>query len=352
MDSLTQFTLGAAVSVAVMRRRMPVWQSALWGGIGGTLPDLDALIDHGDALSNMVLHRAHSHAVIWQSAAAPAIAWLMMRLSRVLRSGDSLLRTSMHAPRFGHWLAMVWLALVTHALLDSMTVYGTQLARPLIDEAYGLGSIFIIDPLYTLPLIGGVTAAMLAGGPAGFKANSIGLAASSAYLIWTAFAQHQVTQQVHTDLARRGAPADRAAVLVTPTPFNSILWRIVVMRDDRYEEGFYSLLDGGRPIRFDNTPIDPALRSEAMKLPSVRSLHRFSDGFMRIDEQSGVLRITDLRMGQEPAYVFSFLVARRGSELTEITPRAVGGRGETPIAEALTWLWKRAGGADIEPPRR
>jgi inner membrane protein len=73
---------------------------------------------------------------------------------------------------------------------------------------------------------------------------------------------------------------------------------------------------------------------------------------MRIDEKSGALRITDLRMGQEPAYVFSFLVARRGSELTEITPRAVGGRGDTPIAEALTWLWKRAGGADIEPPRR
>jgi inner membrane protein len=351
MDSLTQFALGAAVSVAVMRRRMPIWQSALWGGIGGTLPDLDALIDHGDALSNMVSHRAHSHAVIWQSAAAPAIAWLMMQLSRVLRSGDAR-QSSGPAPHFGHWLAMVWLALVTHALLDGMTIYGTQLARPLIDEAYGLGSIFIIDPLYTLPLIGGVAAAMVSGGSVGLKTNSIGLAASTAYLIWTAIAQHQVTQHVHAYLAMQGTPADRAAVLVTPTPFNSVLWRIVVMRDDRYEEGFYSLFDGGRPIRFDNTPIDRALRDEAMKLASVRSLHRFSDGFMRIDENSGGLRITDLRMGQEPAYVFSFLVARRGSELTEITPRAVGGRGDTPIAEALTWLWKRAGGADIEPPRR
>ena len=41
MDSLTQATLGAAVGVAVMRQRVPVWQSALWGAAMGTLPDLD-----------------------------------------------------------------------------------------------------------------------------------------------------------------------------------------------------------------------------------------------------------------------------------------------------------------------
>ena len=54
MDSLTQLTLGAAVGVAVMGRRTAVWKAALWGGVCGTLPDLDALLDHGNPVLNMV----------------------------------------------------------------------------------------------------------------------------------------------------------------------------------------------------------------------------------------------------------------------------------------------------------
>eukprot|EP01036_Dinobryon_divergens_P060276 gene60276-80389_t len=48
MDSVTQLVLGSAVSIATLGRRTAVWKAALWGGIAGTLPDLDALIDHGD----------------------------------------------------------------------------------------------------------------------------------------------------------------------------------------------------------------------------------------------------------------------------------------------------------------
>ncbi len=351
MDSLTQFALGAAVSVAVMRRRMPAWQSALWGGLCGTLPDLDALIDHGDALSNMLLHRAQTHALFWQTAAAPVIAWMLMRLSGLLRDRGNPPYPPDPAPRFGHWLLMVWLALITHALLDGMTIYGTQLARPFTDDAYGLGSIFIIDPLYTVPLLAGVGMAMLLRGDTGLRRNQIGLALSSAYLIWSAVAQAYVSQHAADSLSAVGARPEPGQMLVTPTPFNTLLWRVVVMREDRYEEGFYSLFDGKRGIRFNQYPVDSDLRTEAMQLATVQSLRRFSDGFIRIDEQAGTIRITDLRMGQEPAYVFSFAVAQRGSALAPIEPRAVGGRGNVPIGQALDWLWRRAAGADIEPPR-
>ncbi len=65
MDSLTQITLGAAVGVAVMGRRTAVWKAALWGGIAGTLPDLDVFVDHGDAVLNMVRHRGESHSFFY-----------------------------------------------------------------------------------------------------------------------------------------------------------------------------------------------------------------------------------------------------------------------------------------------
>lgn len=64
------------------------------------------------------------------------------------------------------------------------------------------------------------------------------------------------------------------------------------------------------------------------------------------------LVVTDLRMGQEPSYVFSFAVARRASAPQPLVPPvAIGGRGDVAIGEALSWLWRRAGGADIDPPR-
>ena len=65
VDYLFQLVLGASVGVATMGRRTGVRKAALWGGMAGILPDLDVLIDHGNALRNMVLHRAESHALFW-----------------------------------------------------------------------------------------------------------------------------------------------------------------------------------------------------------------------------------------------------------------------------------------------
>ena len=87
MDSLTQVVLGAAVSVAVMRRRSAVWKAALWGGVAGTLPDLDVLIAHGDPILNMVLHRAESHALFWLTLFSLPFAWLVARVQGEWGSG-------------------------------------------------------------------------------------------------------------------------------------------------------------------------------------------------------------------------------------------------------------------------
>ena len=172
MDSVSQFALGAAVGIAVMGRRTAVWKAALWGGVCGTLPDLDAFIDHGDPVSNMTLHRGNSHALFWLTLASPLIAAGIARLQRQF-------------DEFRHWWLLVWLAMFTHPLLDLMTVYGTQLARPFSDYPYAIGSIFIIDPLYTVPLLVGVIAALKVRSARGRRWNGIGLALSTAYLGWS-----------------------------------------------------------------------------------------------------------------------------------------------------------------------
>jgi inner membrane protein len=127
---------------------------------------------------------------------------------------------------------------------------------------------------------------------------------------------------------------------------------VLVMRRDGYEEGFRSLRDGDRPVRFSAHPLDASLREELRGIAAVELVAEFSRGFYRLDERDGTVRVTDLRMGQEPAYVFSFAVARRASAPQALVPPvAIGGRGDVRIGEALSWLWRRAGGADIDPPR-
>jgi inner membrane protein len=91
----------------------------------------------------MVLHRAETHALFYLLLAAGAAGWLIARLH-----GETAL--------WRRWWLAMWLVLVTHPLLDAMTVYGTQLLLPFTDNAFGVGSVFIIDPAYTLPLLVGV----------------------------------------------------------------------------------------------------------------------------------------------------------------------------------------------------
>ena len=45
----------------------------------------------------------------------------------------------------------------------------------------------------------------------------------------------------------------------------------------------------------------------------VQRIAAFSKGFYKLSEADGRVLITDLRMGQEPGYVFSFAVAERRS---------------------------------------
>jgi inner membrane protein len=339
MDSLTQIALGAAVGVAAMGRRTAPWKAALWGAACGTLPDLDALIDYGDPVRNMTLHRGDSHSLLWLTLASPAIAWVAARVHGEL-------------DRWRRWWFALWLALVTHPLLDAMTVYGTQFARPFTDHPFGVGSVFIIDPAYTVPLVAGLVAALRAGDARiarGLRRNALGLAASTLYLGGSVLSQQHVRGVAERALAAQGIAAER--VLVTPTAFNTVLWRVVAMTPDGYHEGFRSLLDTRPEMRFDRFERGAALRESLAGHAPVERIAWFSRGFWAMAAHGDRVAITDLRMGQEPAYVFSFVVAeRRDGRLAPLDETVRVGR-RPDLARGLDWLWRRALGAQVEPPR-
>ena len=338
MDSLSQLALGAAVGVAVMGRRTALWKSAAWGALLGTLPDLDVFLDHGDALLNMVLHRAESHALFWLTFVAPVLAAGIARLQ-----GEW--------PLWRRWWLAAWLALITHPLLDTMTVYGTQLALPFSNHPYGVGSVFIIDPLYTVPLLLGLVLALVWQRRQlgwALAANVAGLLVSTAYLGWGVAVQQHVTALAQASLARQGIQAQ--ALLVTPTAFNTVLWRVVATTPTQYHEGFYSLLDEGTEPQWDVFDRGPALLAAYAHDPAFQRLNAFAQGLVAMREVAGRAHVSDLRMGQTPTFSFTFDIGPAAGLLPTSQPALPRG-GRPDLDRALPWLWARIQGQVLPPPR-
>jgi inner membrane protein len=372
MDSLTQIALGAAVGTAVLGRRVGP-RAALWGAVCGTLPDLDVLVPYGGPVRDFTFHRAESHALAWLSVTSPFLAWGIAAVNR--RAGAS----------YRDWLLLVWLVLVTHPLLDAFTVYGTQLLLPFSDYPVGVGSVFIIDPLYTVPLVTGTIGWLLLRGKSPDRAmrwNHAGLVVSTLYLGWTVAAQQHVAAVVRSSIA--ATPLENQRVLVTPTPFNSLLWRVVVMDDDAYHEGFRSLFDSSERIPFERHASDPALLDSLRDDWNVQRLAWFTKGFYSVRLADPNLRtaaggpgtfrqllgavtivqatvstdtadavqpivMTDLRMGQTPWFVFAFVVAEHDGRGSRAVPdRQVPG--ERPPVETLAWVWRRVWDENAQPP--
>jgi inner membrane protein len=336
MDSVTQITLGAAVSVAVMGRRVPVWQSALWGAAAGTTPDLDVVVDFGDAVLNMTRHRAESHAIFFLTLASPVFAGVAAWLGK-------------RPALFRRWLLAFWLVFFTHVIVDYLTVYGTQLLQPFTDYPFGRGSIFIIDPLYTLPLLIGLIACLTSRSDRRWTFNAIGLSVSSLYLVWGLGVQQHVES-----VARQSLPPsvrEDSKILVTPSPLNSILWRLVATSPTHYYEGWYSLLDDEPTVNWTQHDRGQELIALYSDHPGVARIQAFSHGFYRMQASDGNVYITDLRMGFEPAYFFNFNMGAPDAAGKLDSNRPAVQEGARPnIKTGLSWLWRRLSGQTAEPP--
>ena len=303
MDSLTQAALGAALGGAIApagQRR----KALLAGAALGTLPDLDVFIDYGDAVANFTYHRGFSHSLLVLPPFA-LLLWLgLRRWWGPVRDAPS------------QWLAIILLVLVTHPLLDAHTAYGTQLFWPLDVPPTMWATLFIIDPLYTLPLLTGVVIAAVR--PANGTAIRAGLLLSTLYLGWSWVAQSTVARHVEHELAASGLRD--APVFIVPTPFNTLVWRAVVLTENGYMEGFDSLLGANDGIDFSAYDSDRQALVAAHDVWAVARLRWFSRDFVKASVVDDRLLITDLRMGQEPIYVFTHVVAVRGNPHWEPVP--------------------------------
>lgn len=295
MDSLTQIALGATVASAVGFK--PFGRKVILVGAAlGTLPDLDVFINYGNVIDNYTSHRGFSHSLFVLTLLSIMIYFLVLKLKPHL---------------IGHKIALfavIFLPLITHPLLDTFTTYGTQLLWPLSSPPIAWNSIFIIDPLYTLPLF--ITMLFLwfsKKKSRWIRANKMALLFSCCYLLWG-----QVSQGIITHQVKQKTEGDTSKILVMPTPFNTLYWRVIRYDEDQFFETFTHINDTER-LDWKVHKTNRSLIKAETVLSSLDRLEWFSHGWLRFDKVEGKLQATDLRLGFSGYHPFTFTIATQSN---------------------------------------
>ncbi len=337
MDSVTQFALGATVSAALLGPKIGPRKAIILGGLLGTVPDLDTFLPSDNPVSSFTSHRGATHSLIVHTTLAVVCAEPLVRAVKSLR--DQRILT---------YLA-VYLIFATHALIDAITVYGTRLLWPVNPDPVGVGSMFIIDPLYTLPLLVVVIWALfLSQYTARFRRWVWGaLTVTTAYMLISIPIQSAVEARAHTILADKGITPER--LIAIPTPFNILYWKAIVVDETRYINMYLSAFGNDNPTVYEyprRTDLMACLGND----PTFQELAAFSKGFYNLETQDRSIVMSDLRMGMTPNYVFRFKIAEYG--LDGVTAVATPTRLETIRgAEGdFGWLWAGIAGPGATRP--
>ncbi|MFN3687285.1 metal-dependent hydrolase [Salinarimonas sp.] len=302
MDPVTHAALGAVVGHALAGRRLG-GVAALAGAMAGAFPDIDVLWAGAgeDSLSYWELHRGVTHALLFAPlagiplglAGASVHAWARMRRGKPV------------AGIFPAWVLVCVAAILSHVLNDAVTVYGTPLFLPFSDMRVSIPAMPIIDPLFTLALLGALAVAAAIG----WRARAARIATASVLALAIGYVALALAQN---DAAERIARADPGLVAAAParvetttTILSPWLRRVSFETDDALHVGFVSTLArDARPIRWHVVPIDPRARDlaqTALATDQGRRYRHFAAGLLHphlvTRDGRDYLRIGDARYG-------------------------------------------------------
>ncbi|ALM82176.1 metal-dependent hydrolase [Bordetella sp. N] len=332
MDSLTHVVMGAALQGTLMGR----WQgrkAMLYGAALATLPDLDVFASYPDPVSSLTHHRGYSHSVFVLTALALVMAWLIRKRWPAAPYGP------------GRLLLTIWLVLITHPLLDALTTYGTQLFWPLPYSPVSISSIYIVDPVFTLPLLAAFIGCLWKGAEHS-RLRAGALIFCAFYLACTLVAKQGAERRVRRALAQQGTHVE--AIFSAPMPLNSLLWRVIArVPGGDYYEAVTGVLDRAPPELL-RQPLHTELGAALDGDPLVARFNWFTRGWLRYDAVGRDLVVTDLRMGMPGYFLFRYEMGRQDASgrWVSVTPtRWASERGGWP---ELKQVLRRV--VDQQPP--
>ena len=122
MDPFSQAALGAVAAQASAQHKLG-FKVVVAGAIAGAAPDVDIFFAT-DYYHNLQIHRGVTHSLFFAPLVGPPLGYALYKYD-CYRSGEAMNWTHLK-----YWMLAMFLALLSHPLLDVFTPYGTQLLAP------------------------------------------------------------------------------------------------------------------------------------------------------------------------------------------------------------------------------
>ncbi len=331
MDSLTQIVLGAAVGEAVLGRKIGN-KAMLYGAIAGTIPDLDIISNFFvDTVTALKFHRGFTHSIVFSLLFAPILAGFVASFEKYKNVRG--------------WSWLFFWVFITHPILDAHTTWGTQLFWPL-DIRLAFKTIFVIDPLYTLPFLVFVILTMFQDRTSEKRRfyNRMGLLISTSYLLLTIIFKGIAYKKFENALEMQ--QIEYVELTTKPAPLNSILWSANINTNDHFLIGYYSFFDN-QPITFQSYPKNHELLGDLINNEKMQEMIAISEGWYTITSKANKLYYNDLRFGllsmkpDAQNFVFQYLIdvdANGNIDFKEVPKDAIDGK------KLMAELWQRIKG--------
>jgi inner membrane protein len=226
MDNLCHTLTGAAFGEAGLKHRTRYGTATLM--IASNLPDIDVLIFLTDS-AGFAFRRGWTHGILAQAALPIALASLMWGTGRARRRDV----------RFGWLLALSYVGVLSHVLLDYLNNYGIRLLAP-FDWSWFYGdAVFIADPILWTVLGAGVWLARRRRAP-GFARGALLFTLS--YIAVALISTH-IARGIVADAWRHLRGREPARVMVGPVPGTPFTRVVIVDDGDKYEIGTFRWWD-------------------------------------------------------------------------------------------------------------
>jgi inner membrane protein len=233
MDPITHMTSALLTSQAI---RPPAGKRLFFVFciIGSLIPDIDNFAGFLGPELYLIHHRGVTHSIL----GGIGIAAILGFLYSVLKGSYSRKKS----------ISVALFLIVIHIFLDMITSYGTQILYPFTNHRYEIASVFIIDPFFTVSLIGFSIIAFKS------KRNRNRIAVFG--LMWLLFypgigygIRNYVQHRIERHLNQNAIPQARVHIL--PEAFSPVFWKVILEDEHNYYLGVFRLMEDSEKIQYE-----------------------------------------------------------------------------------------------------
>lgn len=237
------------------------------GGLIANVPDIDIFINQiiprERPIDQFLFHRGYTHTILFA-----LIAGLLLgrRGAKKDKAGRPVWR----------WMVATFLTiLIGHLFVDFMTNYGIRFLLPFSDATLSLNNIFVIDLIYSIPLIILWFIYVFVKKHATRRIiKTISWVWLIVYPLFSFIMQNHAKNTFIDSLNTQNIPHSR--IFTTSEPLQTFLRHGVVKSGPGYYDAYYSLFDKDKDITRRYIPNNTVIRKNLIDKPDVKKVERFA----------------------------------------------------------------------------